>query len=280
MKTEKKKMRKKKKHEYAFFILLVAMLISSSLASAYSAINCTVTVPAEKPDLAISASDIHFDPAHPVIDDTVVITASVHNIGGADANDVDVSFYKDTKHIETKIVSIPSLGMKNISVSWAPDKVGFHNILVKVDKDNLIEETNEGNNQAQKSTKVTKPLAISLTASPEIITANGTDTSTITAVLTDEFGRRVNGTEVTFSTSLGTIESPKSTVNGVATTTLTSSASPGTAIVTGSATINNTYVEDTVYVVFEKLPLLRQTKPSGTPLRQSKEQTSASLIQT
>ena len=47
MKTEKMKNKKSnlKKYRIAFFILLVVTLVSFSLASAYSSINCTVTVP-------------------------------------------------------------------------------------------------------------------------------------------------------------------------------------------------------------------------------------------
>ena len=97
---------------------------------------------------------------------------------------------------------------------------------------------------------VTKPSAISLTAYPAIIEAGGTENSTITAIVTDKFGRMVNWTEVAFSTTLGEI-TPHITAakNGTTNATLTSSTSPGTAVVKGAiSTMASVY--DTVYVPF------------------------------
>ena len=93
-----------------------------------------------------------------------------------------------------------------------------------------------------------KPPAISLTAYPELIEADGIDQSTIIAIVTDEFGKMVNGTEVRFSTTLGSIDSPKTTVNGITTTILTSSTSPGTAVVEANAIIGAIPTYDTVHV--------------------------------
>lgn len=96
----------------------------------------------------------------------------------------------------------------------------------------------------------TEPSAISLTAYPGIIKADGIETSTITATVTDEFGRVVNWTEVTFATTLGNITPLTAvTANGTTTTILTSSTSPGTAVVEGTVT-NKTSVHDTVNVPF------------------------------
>ena len=96
----------------------------------------------------------------------------------------------------------------------------------------------------------TEPFAITLTAYPGVIEANGIKNSTITAIVTDKSGEMVNGTEVAFSTTLGNITPPTAvTVNGTTTTILTSSTSPGTAVVEGTIT-NNTAVHDTVNVPF------------------------------
>jgi len=98
----------------------------------------------------------------------------------------------------------------------------------------------------------TEPSAISLTAYPGIIEADGIETSTITATVTDGFGRVVNWTEVTFSTTLGAITPLTAvTANGTTTTILTSSTSPGTAVVEGTVT-NKTSVHDTVNVSFTR----------------------------
>ena len=98
----------------------------------------------------------------------------------------------------------------------------------------------------------TEPSAISLTADPGIIEADGTNNSTITATVTDESGEMVNETEITFSTTLGSITLTAVTANGTTTTILTSSTSPGTAVVEG--TVANTSVpealRDTVHIPF------------------------------
>ena len=108
---------------------------------------------------------------------------------------------------------------------------------------------------AQKPVKIKtleKPtLGLTLTAYPEVIEANGVDTATITALVTDEFGRGISGIRVIFNTSIGTIDSPKTTSDeGIATTTLTSSTSPGTAVVEGRVDLKDVLVNDTVLVAF------------------------------
>jgi len=96
----------------------------------------------------------------------------------------------------------------------------------------------------------TEPSAITLTAYPGVIEANGIETSTITATVTDKSGEMVNWTEVTFATTLGDITPLTAvTANGTTTTILTSSTSPGTAVVEGTVT-NKTSVHDTVNVPF------------------------------
>jgi len=97
---------------------------------------------------------------------------------------------------------------------------------------------------------VTAPYAISLTAYPGTIEAGGIETSTITANVTDKSGRIVNWTEVTFATTLGRITPHIAAAkNGTTNAILTSSTSPGTAVVKGAiATMTSVY--DIVYVPF------------------------------
>jgi adhesin/invasin len=76
-------------------------------------------------------------------------------------------------------------------------------------------------------------FTMTVTASPESLKANGVATSTVTAYVTDAYGNPVqDGTGVTFSTDLGSVDPGIAyTVNGYATTTLTSASSPGRATV-------------------------------------------------
>ncbi|RJS70709.1 hypothetical protein CW714_06900, partial [Methanophagales archaeon] len=58
------------------------------------------------PDLTLNSSDISFSPSSPTEGDSVTITATVHNIGDADANNFMVSFFDDTVLIGTDTISV------------------------------------------------------------------------------------------------------------------------------------------------------------------------------
>ena len=82
------------------------------------------------------------------------------------------------------------------------------------------------------------PFFINVEADPSTIGLNG-ETSDIQATVKDMGGNNVaDGTEVTFSTSLGVLGSTmviKTTINGVAMAVLTSETTAGTAIITATA---------------------------------------------
>ena len=78
------------------------------------------------------------------------------------------------------------------------------------------------------------PTAVTLTADPISIPADGISTATITATVQDAGGYVADGTVVTFATDLGILGSKttaKTTTSGVATATLTSVITPGIATV-------------------------------------------------
>ena len=83
------------------------------------------------------------------------------------------------------------------------------------------------------------PATVTVSANPTSITANGSSTSTITAIVTDTYDNPVDdGTIVTFTTDLGSVGSQqvtKTTTSGVASATLTSTTSAGTATITATA---------------------------------------------
>ncbi len=85
---------------------------------------------------------------------------------------------------------------------------------------------------------------LTLTATPDTIAANGTDTAQIAAtVVTEESTPVPDGTEVRFrvTNNLGFVQPSATTENGVATVTLTAATTPGTAIVEASVgTVTNT----------------------------------------
>ncbi len=92
------------------------------------------------------------------------------------------------------------------------------------------------------------PDDVAVTADPMAIPANGISTSTIRALVTDQYDNPVaDGTNCSFETTLGSI-SPlfDATLNGVAETTLTAGHGPGLAAV--RATCEG--LQDTIHVTF------------------------------
>ena len=79
--------------------------------------------------------------------------------------------------------------------------------------------------------------SVFLRANPDSIVADGKSTATISADIRDSSGSLVpDGTLVSFSTSLGTIETTVSTIAGVARARLTAGTAVGTAVVSAWAT--------------------------------------------
>ncbi len=80
------------------------------------------------------------------------------------------------------------------------------------------------------------PFALTLQANPATLMANGTSTSTITALVADQFGNPVaDGTSVSFGATLGTVSTPHVTTNGRAVAIFTAGTQAGTATVTATA---------------------------------------------
>ncbi len=101
-------------------------------------------------------------------------------------------------------------------------------------------ESDQNDNQAQAVTTVVPdvPYTVTVIAYPPGILVGGAQAQAIvTATVRDQYGNPVaDGTPVTFTASLGVIEPPsRSTVNGIATATLTSGYVAGTAMVTAFA---------------------------------------------
>jgi uncharacterized repeat protein (TIGR01451 family) len=105
------------------------------------------------------------------------------------------------------------------------------------------------------------PYTLTVQPNPTTLTVGGT--STLTATLVDQYNNRVaNGTLVTFTSSLGTVLSPRSTSGGIATSTLTSTLA-GTAYITATSGL----ASGTASVVFNPgAPYTLTVQPNPTTL--------------
>ena len=82
------------------------------------------------------------------------------------------------------------------------------------------------------------PFTVTVQASPTVLVADGSSTATITATVTDQFNNFVvDGTSIDFSTTLGAVSTPHTTIDGQAVATFTAGTIVGTATI--SATTNS-----------------------------------------
>ena len=120
--------------------------------------------PALIPDLTLNSSDITFSPESPTEDDSVTITAIVHNVGGADANNFTVSFFDGPSLIGNDTISVNVNSTSFASIIWAAVS-GNHSIRVVTDSGNVILESNETNNEASRAITVKKKPDLTLNSS-------------------------------------------------------------------------------------------------------------------
>ena len=106
------------------------------------------------PDLTLSSLDITFSDSEPEPNQIVTITATVHNLGNADANNFTVEFLLDETSKENKTLSVASISTNQTSFLWTAEE-GIHTIMIRLDPNNKIIETNEDNNNATRDITVT-----------------------------------------------------------------------------------------------------------------------------
>jgi uncharacterized repeat protein (TIGR01451 family) len=106
-------------------------------------------------DLTLETSDISFTLENITENQPVEIEAIVHNIGDAAAANVIVSFFDNDVLIDNITRSeIPGRDSRQARIDWTPQDPGQHTIKVVLDPLNEIEEIEEGNNEATKTTNV------------------------------------------------------------------------------------------------------------------------------
>jgi parallel beta-helix repeat protein len=146
------------------------------------------SVPSELPDLTLTSNDIRA-----IFNENATVSATVHNIGTADASNIIVQFFDGDPNAggvqigSDQIISrIPAGGVGTAQVTWIAIP-GTHDIFVRVDPYDSIQEVSENNNQAHKPITIEptydQPPIASFTYSPlnpvanETITFNASNSS-------------------------------------------------------------------------------------------------------
>jgi subtilase family serine protease len=111
-------------------------------------------------DLTLSHHDISFSPTDPAENESVLVTATIHNVGTEDAINVPVTFYVDSAPIHNSTLdNVPAGSSSNLMMSWDPLSWGWHQVKVVIDPEAETGEFNKNNNEASASIYVYSRLA-------------------------------------------------------------------------------------------------------------------------
>jgi hypothetical protein len=145
-------------------------------------------------------------------------------------------------------VPIPEATTDTLVYTTPVNSPGLHTITLRVeDVTSLVHPLMAGDALLQEYTwevEIVQPVLAVVSADPLAILADGFSTTTITVTVTEN-GEPYAGQEITFSTTLGSIDPLLATTDdtGTATAILTSGLESGTAIVTVAAPSFSTAVE-------------------------------------
>ena len=104
------------------------------------------------PDLAISDKDISLSPENPTIGQPVQLKANIRNIGGADAKGISVQVWveepiaRSPRLITEKVVDVNANGQTEINTNFTLGEWGESRVLIKVNPDYRVFETDGRNN--------------------------------------------------------------------------------------------------------------------------------------
>ncbi|MEM5824006.1 MAG: CARDB domain-containing protein [Archaeoglobaceae archaeon] len=114
------------------------------------------------PDLTVSS--ITFNRTTIVVNQPVMINATVNNIGNADAGGFNVKFYINDSLLDTKrVLSLGARSSTIVGTTWTPNSAGDYLIRVVADADGEVMESNENNNETSIRVTVQPPPTYTLT---------------------------------------------------------------------------------------------------------------------
>ena len=123
------------------------------------------------PDLSVNASEIYFSNDNPDEGEEITITATVHNVGGADTNHASVYFsvglppYDDSIGEDT--IAIPAGGSAQAKITWVAIP-GDYDIFISASASDADTEDDFSNNSAYKSIHVNGPVVVAEAGGPYI----------------------------------------------------------------------------------------------------------------
>ncbi len=142
---------------------------------------------AKLPDLTLSVDDIHFsipDSLY-VPGDKITVTVTIHNTSTVDATNIPVVGYDgdpdagNAVPIANDIFPLIKAGETGLFVFdyIIPIKPEFHSLVIKIDPNNYVVESNKSNNKAQRFLRSNKdllpPLAVNVTSPSALIVRDG-----------------------------------------------------------------------------------------------------------
>jgi len=113
----------------------------------------------ELPDLVVSPEDISFRPGYIVAGDTVTAHVYVRNNGSMDAYDVRVDAYAEGVFLGSDVISVMASSSEYASISWKVSQVGTYPVVIRVNADRAIQESNYTNSETFKNITVDIPVS-------------------------------------------------------------------------------------------------------------------------
>ncbi|MCK4491510.1 MAG: hypothetical protein KAU03_02725, partial [Candidatus Altiarchaeales archaeon] len=104
-------------------------------------------------DFALTPSDIIFSDNSPTAGDSIVITATIHNLENGSYNGFAVTLSVDGVIESTNMLSIDGNSTNTTEFTWTA-VTGMHNITIEVDPSDNVAETNKSNNNASRQITV------------------------------------------------------------------------------------------------------------------------------
>ena len=109
--------------------------------------NASIDVNVRSADLSSTSNDISFSHKDFITNETIKISAIIHNIGLANATNVLVNFYVEENLIGNDTIDVAGNNTQIASIIWVITlPIGEYTLYVRIDEKNIILEENETNN--------------------------------------------------------------------------------------------------------------------------------------